>query len=82
MTAPRDSQCRYKECYNCRHRQRLLDGGTPSYTCALALDGTIRVLECGGLHHYRPATKSQRREQHSRLAGEAVGSPASASPED
>ena len=69
MTAPRDSQCRYKECYNWRHRQRVAVSSAPNYSCALALDGSIRVLECGGLHYYRPATKSQRREQHSRSAG-------------
>jgi hypothetical protein len=69
MTAPRDSQCRYKECYNCRHRQRMAVSSAPNYACALALDGSIRVFECGGLHYYRPATKSQRKEQHSRLGG-------------
>ncbi|HYA02728.1 MAG TPA: hypothetical protein VEI04_06405 [Syntrophobacteria bacterium] len=66
MSAPRDSNCRYKECYNCRHQQRVAYGSKPSYTCTLALDGTIRVFDCGGLRYYRPATKAQRREQQGR----------------
>jgi hypothetical protein len=69
MTAPRDSQCRYRECYNCRRRQRVAVSSAPNYSCALALDGSIRVFECGGLRYYRPATKSQRKEQHGRLVG-------------
>jgi hypothetical protein len=68
MSAPRDSRCRYKECYNCKNR--LLESNTSAsdYICALAIDGTIRVFECGGLRYYVPATKAQRREQHVRLA--------------
>ena len=67
MSAPRDSRCRYKECYNCKHRLNSVTEGKPEYNCGLASDGTIRVIECGGLRHYLPATKAQRREQHGRL---------------
>ncbi len=67
MSAPRDSRCRYKECYNCKHRLNSVIGGKPEHKCALATDGTIRVFECGGLRYYLPATKAQRREQHERL---------------
>jgi hypothetical protein len=69
MSAPRDSRCRYKECYNCRHRHHGSRSSKSSYNCILALDGTIRVFDCGGLRYYRPATKAQRREQQSRLVG-------------
>ena len=67
MSAPRDSHCRYKECYNCKHRLDSASDGKQEYSCALAVDGTIRVFECGGLRYYLPATKAQRREQHHRL---------------
>jgi hypothetical protein len=67
MTAPRDSHCRYKECYNCTHRLTAGSNSGGSNLCALAVDGEIRVLECGGLRYYRPPTKAQRREQHDRL---------------
>jgi hypothetical protein len=67
MSAPRDSTCRYKECYNCKHRLNAVIGDKPESECALARDGTIRVSECGGLRYYLPATKAQRREQHGRL---------------
>ena len=67
MSAPRDSRCKYKECYNCKHRLNSVAGGRTHYTCALAVDGTIRVFECGGLRYYLPTTRSQRREQHIRL---------------
>ncbi|MFP3869640.1 MAG: hypothetical protein ACLFVT_02000 [Syntrophobacteria bacterium] len=66
MSAPRDSQCRYKECYNCKHRLDSVSSSEQYCTCALAVDGSIRVFECGGLRYYRPATKAQRREQHDR----------------
>jgi hypothetical protein len=67
MSAPRDSRCRFKECYNCKHRLNSVAGGKPEYNCGLALDGTIRVVECGGLRYYLAATKAQRREQQERL---------------
>lgn len=69
MSAPRDSRCRYKECYNCKHRLNSAVSGKTEYDCALAVEGTIRVLECGGLRYYLPATKSQRREQRDWLMG-------------
>ena len=67
MSAPRDSRCRYKECYNCKHRFDSIIDDKPEYQCGLAIDGTIRVFECGGYRYYLPATKAQRREQHERL---------------
>jgi hypothetical protein len=67
MSAPRDSRCRYKECYNCKHRTNSIIGGQPEYGCGLAVDGTIRVFECGGFRYYLPTTKAQRREQHELL---------------
>jgi hypothetical protein len=67
MSAPRDSRCRYKECYNCKHRFDSITGDKPEYQCGLAIDGTIRVFECGGYRYYLPATKAQRREQHEKL---------------
>ncbi|MBW1980280.1 MAG: hypothetical protein JRJ12_03585 [Deltaproteobacteria bacterium] len=73
MTAPRDSRCRFRECYNCKHRLDRNDSGESNHRCALALDGTIRVSECGGLRYYRPTTKAQRREQRQRLMSLLVG---------
>ena len=67
MSAPRDSRCRYKECYNCKHQVSSITGGTHEHNCGLAMDGTIRVFECGGFRYYLAATKAQRREQHGRL---------------
>jgi len=67
MSAPRDSRCRYKECYNCKHRVDSITGDKPEYLCGLAIDGTIRVFECGGYRYYLPATKAQRREQHEKI---------------
>jgi hypothetical protein len=67
MSAPRDSRCRYKECYNCRHQTDANTDDKREFACALAIDGTIRVFECGGLRYYLPASKAQRREQHHRL---------------
>ncbi|UCG12158.1 MAG: hypothetical protein JSU72_16890 [Deltaproteobacteria bacterium] len=67
MSAPRDSRCRYKECYNCKHRLSSVTSDKSDYVCALAIDGSIRVFECGGLRYYLAATKAQRREQHDLL---------------
>ena len=67
MSAPRDSSCRYKECYNCKHQVNSMIDGKPHFSCGLAVDGSIRVFECGGLRYYLPVTKAQRREQHERL---------------
>jgi hypothetical protein len=67
MSAPRDSRCRYKECYNCKHRFDSITADKPEYQCGLAIDGTIRVFECGGYRYYLPATKAQRKEQHEKL---------------
>lgn len=67
MSAPRDSRCRYKECYNCKHQTNSNSGGQPQHYCGLAVDGTIRVFECGGLRYYLPTKKAQRREQRDRL---------------
>jgi len=67
MSAPRDSRCRYKECYNCKHRVDSITGDKPEYLCGLAIDGTIRVFEGGGYRYYLPAKKAQRREQHEKL---------------
>jgi len=67
MSAPRDSLCRYKECYNCKHQTNSSIGGQSQQNCGLAVDGTIRVFECGGFRYYLPVTKAQRREQRERL---------------
>ena len=67
MSAPRDSHCRYKECYNCKHQLNSISGGSLEHNCGLAIDGTIRVFECGGFRYYLPAKKAQRREQHGKL---------------
>ena len=67
MSAPRDSRCRYKECYNCKHQTNSSIGGQPQQSCGLAVDGSIRVFECGAFRYYLPATKAQRREQRERL---------------
>ena len=69
MSAPRDSRCKYKECYNCKHRLNSAISGKSEHNCALAMDGTIRVFECGGLRYYLPATKAQRKEQRDWLMG-------------
>jgi len=67
MSAPRDSRCRYKECYNCKHQTDSRFAGQSLQYCGLAVDGTIRVFECGGFRYYLPITKAQRREQHERI---------------